>query len=346
MSSETPSSALSASVCAEALLSVGSRQEAPAPARGGRARSALARARRSARWPTHRFRFCGPKIRAARFALQPYRQEAAPSTARRPRAAQTPGPSLCAAPCRDAGRSAASVPSASSAFAPSAGARSPLGAAVGRCSRRGRLQSGPSRTRGVLPGRNATAVPGLKARAGTASASSTAAARSGGQPKSAIRRFFFSPTNKSFGLPILASLWRKNPFLCDEDRRGLSALGAMESKINLAQVAPVNYKVTAALVNQFVVSTTQFLNRFVTRCDRKLHQVGAKMHRIEVRPPLPPRAGGGQPPRATASDHHWAPSMATAIARPVRVPAPAARPSVRACPGTDAAAHADDAHDP
>ena len=67
----------------------------------------------------------------------------------------------------------------------------------------------------------------------------------------------------------------------------------MESKINLAQVAPVNYKVTAALVNQFVVSTTQFLNRFVTRCDRKLHQVGAKMHRIEVRPPLSPRAGGG-----------------------------------------------------
>jgi hypothetical protein len=57
----------------------------------------------------------------------------------------------------------------------------------------------------------------------------------------------------------------------------------MESKINLAQVAPINYKVTAALVNQFVVSTTQFLNRFVTRCDRKLHQVAAKMCRIQVR---------------------------------------------------------------
>ena len=41
----------------------------------------------------------------------------------------------------------------------------------------------------------------------------------------------------------------------------------MESKITLAQVAPVNYKVTAALVNQFVVSTTQFLNRFGTRDD-------------------------------------------------------------------------------
>ncbi len=58
---------------------------------------------------------------------------------------------------------------------------------------------------------------------------------------------------------------------------------SMESKINLAQVAPVNYKVTAALVNQFVVSTTQFLNRFVTRCDRKLYQVSAKMCRIQVR---------------------------------------------------------------
>ena len=56
----------------------------------------------------------------------------------------------------------------------------------------------------------------------------------------------------------------------------------MESKINLAQVAPVNYKVTAALVNQFIVSTTQFLNRFATRCDRKLQQVTANMHRIEV----------------------------------------------------------------
>lgn len=58
----------------------------------------------------------------------------------------------------------------------------------------------------------------------------------------------------------------------------------MESKINLAQVSPVNYKVTAALVNQFVVSTTQFLNRFATRCDRKLQQVGSNMHRIEVIP--------------------------------------------------------------
>ena len=57
---------------------------------------------------------------------------------------------------------------------------------------------------------------------------------------------------------------------------------SMESKINLAQVSPVNYKVTAALVNQFVVSTTQFLNRFATRCDRKLQEVGANMHRIEV----------------------------------------------------------------
>ena len=76
----------------------------------------------------------------------------------------------------------------------------------------------------------------------------------------------------------------------------------MESKINLAQVSPVNYKVTAALVNQFVVSTThwQFLNRFATRCDRKLQQVGSNMHRIEVSarfptspplfssPPIPP----------------------------------------------------------
>ena len=62
---------------------------------------------------------------------------------------------------------------------------------------------------------------------------------------------------------------------------GLTA-GAMESKINLAQVAPVNYKVTAALVNQFVVSTTQFLNRFGTRCDRKLQLVASSMHRIEV----------------------------------------------------------------
>ena len=60
------------------------------------------------------------------------------------------------------------------------------------------------------------------------------------------------------------------------------AAGAMESKINLAQVAPVNYKVTAALVNQFVVSTTQFLNRFGTRCDRKLQLVASSMHRIEV----------------------------------------------------------------
>ncbi|KAJ1489312.1 hypothetical protein T484DRAFT_1780436 [Baffinella frigidus] len=53
----------------------------------------------------------------------------------------------------------------------------------------------------------------------------------------------------------------------------------MESKINLTTVKPINYKVTAALINQFLVSTTQFINRFASQCDERLRMVEDNLQR-------------------------------------------------------------------
>ena len=54
----------------------------------------------------------------------------------------------------------------------------------------------------------------------------------------------------------------------------------MESKIDLSQVTPVNYKVTVVLVNQFAVTTIQFLNRFSSQCEEKLRLVSEGIYRI------------------------------------------------------------------
>jgi hypothetical protein len=56
----------------------------------------------------------------------------------------------------------------------------------------------------------------------------------------------------------------------------------MESKIDLSQVTPVNYKVTVVLVNQFAVTTIQFLNRFSAQCEEKLRIVRDGIYRINT----------------------------------------------------------------
>lgn len=56
----------------------------------------------------------------------------------------------------------------------------------------------------------------------------------------------------------------------------------MESKIDLSQVTPVNYKVTVVLVNQFAVTTIQFLNRFSAQCEEKLRIVREGIYRINT----------------------------------------------------------------
>ncbi len=56
----------------------------------------------------------------------------------------------------------------------------------------------------------------------------------------------------------------------------------MESKIDLSQVTPVNYKVTVVLVNQFAVTTIQFLNRFSSQCEEKLRYVSEGIYRVNA----------------------------------------------------------------
>jgi WASH complex subunit CCDC53 len=44
----------------------------------------------------------------------------------------------------------------------------------------------------------------------------------------------------------------------------------------------INQRLTAELVTKFVVSTTQFINRFAAVCDRKLGETHRKLQRLEV----------------------------------------------------------------
>jgi hypothetical protein len=56
----------------------------------------------------------------------------------------------------------------------------------------------------------------------------------------------------------------------------------MESKIDLSQHPPVSYKKTVILVNTFVASTAQFLNRFSSRCNEKLRSISETIDKMEI----------------------------------------------------------------
>mmetsp|Transcript_3147 Transcript_3147/g.6337 ORF Transcript_3147/g.6337 Transcript_3147/m.6337 type:complete len:211 (+) Transcript_3147:307-939(+) len=101
----------------------------------------------------------------------------------------------------------------------------------------------------------------------------------------------------------------------------------MESKINLSQVKPINYRVTASLVNQFIISTTQFLNRFGTRCDLKLRQVEENMHRINTTLNILEAKLGSIPPSAAADNQSVQTPAAPSAAQPAAQPQPAQTPN-------------------
>ena len=52
--------------------------------------------------------------------------------------------------------------------------------------------------------------------------------------------------------------------------------------INYEQVDPVPYKTTLAFINNFVINTTQFVNRFSYLAEQKLSDVSRDIHRLEI----------------------------------------------------------------
>ena len=51
--------------------------------------------------------------------------------------------------------------------------------------------------------------------------------------------------------------------------------------INPAETASIPLRKTLVLVNNFIVSTTTFLNHFSQRCERKLQKVSSELHSLE-----------------------------------------------------------------
>eukprot|EP00698_Gefionella_okellyi_P022738 TRINITY_DN7578_c0_g1_i1.p2 TRINITY_DN7578_c0_g1~~TRINITY_DN7578_c0_g1_i1.p2 ORF type:complete len:170 (+),score=30.36 TRINITY_DN7578_c0_g1_i1:38-547(+) len=56
----------------------------------------------------------------------------------------------------------------------------------------------------------------------------------------------------------------------------------MEPKTDYSQVDPVPHHKTVALVNNFLIQTTQFLNRFATLCEEKLNTTATHLRRLEI----------------------------------------------------------------
>jgi len=56
----------------------------------------------------------------------------------------------------------------------------------------------------------------------------------------------------------------------------------MEPKIDYTQVEPLPFQKTLVLVNDFIIKTTQFLNRFASLSEQKLSEVTRNIQRLEI----------------------------------------------------------------
>jgi len=56
----------------------------------------------------------------------------------------------------------------------------------------------------------------------------------------------------------------------------------METPLDYKTLPPIPYKKTVTLVNNFVINTTEFLNKFSYLCEQKLGKVTADIERLEI----------------------------------------------------------------
>lgn len=56
----------------------------------------------------------------------------------------------------------------------------------------------------------------------------------------------------------------------------------MQAHVDYTEVAPVPHQLTLQFINNFIVNTTQFLNKFALTCDDKLRDVHNRIQRLEI----------------------------------------------------------------
>lgn len=56
----------------------------------------------------------------------------------------------------------------------------------------------------------------------------------------------------------------------------------MHPHIDYSEVPSVPHKITLSFINNFVVNTTHFLNKFGTTCEKKLKEVDSKIRGLEI----------------------------------------------------------------
>ncbi len=56
----------------------------------------------------------------------------------------------------------------------------------------------------------------------------------------------------------------------------------MQTPIDFKTVESVPYRKTITLVNNFIINTTEFLNKFSYLCEQKLEQVSQQIQKLEI----------------------------------------------------------------
>lgn len=56
----------------------------------------------------------------------------------------------------------------------------------------------------------------------------------------------------------------------------------MQAHVDYTEVKPIPHQLTIQFINNFVVNTTQFLNKFALTCDEKLRDVHNRIQRLEI----------------------------------------------------------------
>src|SRR5256885_1552207 len=56
----------------------------------------------------------------------------------------------------------------------------------------------------------------------------------------------------------------------------------METPLDYKQIPSIPYRKTVSLVNNFVINTSEFLNKFSYLCEQKLSKVTSEIERLEI----------------------------------------------------------------
>lgn len=56
----------------------------------------------------------------------------------------------------------------------------------------------------------------------------------------------------------------------------------MQAPLDFKTIEPISYKQTVAVINSFVIGTTDYLNKFSFWCEKKLMEVSRNIERLEI----------------------------------------------------------------